>query len=605
VKRGLLRNLGALVLIALASAMLPKGAEAQSKLAAGVLSGVVRDASGTPQMGASVEVLSESIGLLAVHDFLTNTRGNFRGEQLPPGLYTVRVTLAGFLPTIEQHVRISANLTTMVRIEMESMFASIERMRRQPANTNAEADDWKWVLRSAPSLRPVLEWTDSNGSGVYGEGGVVSASVSGGTGMDNSVPQPVRMRLEFTDGARQLASPSNIAPAPATAFAYDQNLGEMGRMIFASQMSYDDDAPGGGLATIWLPSGTLGAGPHTALVLREAKSSAIGPMFRGVRIDQGGAFVLNDRTELQYGSEYVLVGLGRSASAVRPRMELQVQATEKWHAALIFASLPSGPTVLDNAQDGNAQVDDWQPRDMQGAELAAALGELDAFPALLWRGGRPVLQSGWHEEAAMERKTGAHSKLQIAAFHDDQGHVAVYGRGSGLPAADYLQDYYGNGFAYDGGSSSSWGGRVAWVQKINDNVQLTAIYAYGGALIPAEDANDLLRDVLRTENRHSAGVNITGRVPRLGTKLEAGYKWVGGPTVSHVDLYGESLYQMEPFLHFGIRQPLPRFGLGHWEAVAECDNLLAQGYVPAGSRDGQVMLVPTFRSFRGGLNVQF
>ena len=168
-KRGLLRNLGALVLIALASAMLPKGAEAQSKLAAGVLSGVVRDASGTPQMGASVEVLSESIGLLAVHDFLTNTRGNFRGEQLPPGLYTVRVTLAGFLPTIEQHVRISANLTTMVRIEMESMFASIERMRRQPANTNAEADDWKWVLRSAPSLRPVLEWTDSNGSGVYGQ----------------------------------------------------------------------------------------------------------------------------------------------------------------------------------------------------------------------------------------------------------------------------------------------------------------------------------------------------------------------------------------------------------------------------------------------------
>ena len=205
----------------------------------------------------------------------------------------------------------------------------------------------------------------------------------------------------------------------------------------------------------------------------------------------------------------------------------------------------------------------------------------------------------------MERKTGTHGKLQIAAFHDDQGHVAVYGRGSGLPAADYLQDYYGNGFAYDGGSSSSWGGRVAWVQKINDNVQLTAIYAYGGALIPAEDANDLLRDVLRTENRHSAGVNITGRVPRLGTKLEAGYKWVGGPTVSHVDLYGESLYQMEPFLHFGIRQPLPRFGLGHWEAVAECDNLLAQGYVPAGSRDGQVMLVPTFRSFRGGLNVQF
>ena len=231
-KQGLLRSLGALVLIACTLAMLPKVAKAQGKPAAGVLAGVVRDGSGTPQM----EVLPEAVGLLAVHDFLTNTRGSFRGEELPTGFYTVRVTLAGFLPSIEQHVRISANLTTVVRIEMESLFASLEHMRRQPANSNAEADDWKWVLRSAPSLRPVLEWTDDDA------GSLVGTSISGAV-MDNSVPRPLRMRLEFTDGARQLASPSNIAPAPATAFAYDQNLGGMGRMIFAGQVSYDDDAP--------------------------------------------------------------------------------------------------------------------------------------------------------------------------------------------------------------------------------------------------------------------------------------------------------------------------------------------------------------------------
>ena len=154
-------------------------------------------------------------------------------------------------------------------------------------------------------------------------------------------------------------------------------------------------------------------------------------------------------------------------------------------------------------------------------------------------------------------------------------------------------------------ATRSWGGRIAWTEKINDNLQLTAVYAYGGTLIPSEDGNDLLRDVLRTQNRHSAGANISAKVPRLGTKLEAGYKWVSGPAVSHVDLYGESLYQMDPYFHFGMRQPLPRFALGRWEAVAECDNLFAQGYVSAGSRDGQVSLVPTFRSFRGGLSVQF
>jgi hypothetical protein len=588
VKQGRLRILGALVLTLCSLAITPRGAVAQSKPSAGKLSGVVRDAAGTPQMGASVEVLSEAAGVLAAQDFLTNTQGLFRGEQLPAGYYTVRVTLAGFLPTIERHVQITSNLTTVVRIELESMFASLDRLRRQPANGNSEPDDWKWVLRSAPSLRPVLEWTDSSAVSV--------ANVN----LDNSIPHPVRMRLEFTDGSLRVASPSNVAPAPSTAFAYDQSLGGVGRLIIASQVSYDPDAPGGGLATVWLPSGTLGAGPYTALVLREAKSSPDGPMFRGVRIDQGGAIALGDRAVVRYGGEYVLVGLGRAASAIRPRMELDVRASTNWRAAMIFASLPIGPNALDVPSEENSSSDVRQTD-----ELVAALGELDAFPALLWRGGRPVLQSGWHEEVNVERRIGARGRLQIAAFHDDQSHVAVYGHGTDLPTADYLQDFYGNGFAYDGGASSSWGGRIAWTEKLSDNLHITAVYAYAGALIPSADSDDLLRDVLRTVPRHSVGANLHVRVPRLGTKLDTGYKWVSGTTVSRVDLYGESMFQMDPYFHLGLRQPLPRIGLGRWEAVAECDNLFAQGYVSAGSRDGDVTLLTAFRTFRGGLSVQF
>jgi carboxypeptidase family protein len=581
--------LAILVIACGASMLLASTAFAQSGSTSGKLTGVVRDAAGTPQMGASVEVLPEVAGLLAVRDFLTNTHGAFSGAQVPAGFYTVRVTLAGFLPSVEQHVRVSANLTTVLRIEMDSMFASLDNLRRKPANTSSEADDWKWVLRSAPSLRPVMEWTDV-------DTGNVTAAVS----MDNSIPRPVRMRLEFTDGARRVASPSNLAPAPATAFAYDQNLGGLGRMIFASQVSYDGDAPGGGMATVWLPSGQLGVGPYTALVLREAKSSPDGPMFRGVRVDQGGALKLGNNAVLHFGSEYVLVGLGASASAVRPRADLDVHLTENWHAALIFASIPTGPDIL-----GGTHADGAPGDNAAGADLAAALDELDAFPALLWRGGRPVLQSGWHEEVALGRKLGARGNLQIAAYHDDQRHVAVYGRGTGLPSADYLQDYYGNGFAYDGGGSHSYGGRIAWTEKLNDNVQITAMYSYGGALIPSSDTDDLLREVLRTVPRHALGANVTAKIPRLSTKLETGYRWVSGPAVSQVDLYGESLYQMDPFFHFGFRQPLPRFALGRWEAVAECDNLFAQGFISAGSRDGQVTLLPEFRTFRGGLSVQF
>jgi hypothetical protein len=76
-------------------------------------------------------------------------------------------------------------------------------------------------------------------------------------------------------------------------------------------------------------------------------------------------------------------------------------------------------------------------------------------------------------------------------------------------------------------------------------------------------------------------------------------------TVSRLDSYGESLYQMDPYLHVGIRQTLPKFGPGRWQAIADCDNILAQGYVTLSSQDGRTTLVPAFRTFRGGLSVQF
>jgi hypothetical protein len=555
---------------------------AQNKPAPGKLSGVVRDSAGTPQMGASVEVVSEATGLAASLGFLTNTRGSFLGDKLAPGYYSVRVTLAGFLPTMEPHIRVASNVTTLLHIQLESLLASLDQLRRQPANTNADADDWKWVLRSATNVRPVLEWVDHDG--------VLNATT---IGPDGGLRFQPRFRIEFTDGARGSASASSIPATPATAFAYEQKLGGANRLIFAGQANYDEGVPGGGIATVWLPSGTLGAGPHTALVLRETKLAPDGPSFRGVRMDQGGALAFGDRTVLQYGGEYVLVGLRHSASSIRPRAQLNVRVSSEWQAAVIFASIPTGAAPLEATSSEN------------DGELAAALNELDAFPALLWRDGRPVLQSGWHEELAAEHKLGERGKLQIAAFHDDDSHVAVYGHGRGVSSADYLQDNYSNGFAYDGGSSSSWGGRMALHERLDNDIEWTAIYAFGGALAPAETAGSFLREALHTAPRHSLGGSISGKIPRLGTKVDTGYKWVNGVAVSRVDLYGESLFQTEPFLHVGVRQPLPKFALGRWEAMADCDNLLAQGYVPTNSRDGRVVLVPAFRTFRGGLNVQF
>ena len=563
----------------------PAAAQSRHKPLAGSISGVVRDQSGIPQLGASVEIFAETPGVILTQQFLTNTEGFFRAQNLPPGFYTVRVTLAGFLPSLEKHIQITSNLTTMVRVQMESLFASIEELRRPPTSGVAEPDDWKWVLRSASGMRPILQWHEEdteNSSGVVADMG-----------------RPRQLgQIEITGGARRPGSVSNIDAAPGTAFAYDQRLDRFNHLVFAGQVSYDDDAPAGGLAAMWLPTGSVQNGPRSTMVLREAKIGPDGPVFRGVRLDQSGTMTFGDRFLLRVGGEYVLVGAGSSAGSIRPRLRWESKLSPNWYLDAVYAALPIGVADGDNSI---ADLTESTPPSV----LATALNQLDTFPALLWRAGRPVLENGRHEELAVARKLGAQSVLQVAAFHDDNGHVALFGRGEDLPTAEYFQDFYSKGFAYDGGSSVSWGTRVALREKITDDLELTTIYAFSGSLVPAMLTDGPLRDALRTVQRHSAAMKVTGTVPVTGTRLTAGYKWVNGVALSRVDPYGEALYDVNPFLHIGIRQPLPWGTLGRWEASAECDNLLAQGYAPVNTRDGQVLLVPAFRSFRGGLSLQF
>lgn len=563
----------------------PASAQSSHKSNSGTISGVVRDPAGVPQLGATVEILSEASSALIPRQLLTNTEGGFRADNLPAGFYTVRVSLAGFLPSFEKHVQISSNLTTVVRVQLDSLFASIEQLRRAPANGVTEPDDWKWVLRSASGMRPVLQWHEEDTDDS-------SAMVA-----DVSAPRQLG-QLEFTGGARRPGSVSNFDGAPGTAFAYDKRLERDNHLVFAGQVSYDQDAPAGALATVWMPMGSQADTPRSTIVLREAKIGPAGPTFRGARIDQSGSVSLGDRFVVRMGGEYVLVGAGASAWSVRPRVALETKLSPNWYLDAVYAALPASVTNGDNSI---AYLTDSTPTNI----LASTMDQLDAFPALLWHDGRAVLENGRHEELAAARKLDNHSVLQIAVFHDDNSHVALFGKGTDLPAPEFLQDYYSNAFAYDGGSSVYWGARAALRERISDDLELTTIYAFSGALVPIAQADAGLRDALRTAPRQSAAVKLTGKVHFTGTTLTAGYKWIGGLALSRVDPYGEAIYDLSPYLHIGIRQPLPWPNVGHWEASAECDNLLAQGNVPMNTRDGQVVLVPAFRSFRGGLSLQF
>jgi hypothetical protein len=152
---------------------------------------------------------------------------------------------------------------------------------------------------------------------------------------------------------------------------------------------------------VWLPTGTIG-NPATDR-LREAKLGDTGITFRGMRIDQGGTVTLGDRVLLKYGGEYLLIGLGRAVSSVRPRVSVQTKLGGEWRGTMVFASQPGAPNALETGSD-----------DLHSS-LVRALDELDSFPALMWRDGRPVVQGGWKKlPGTPGRQQG---KIQFAGFH--------------------------------------------------------------------------------------------------------------------------------------------------------------------------------------------
>jgi hypothetical protein len=561
-----------------ALAVSPLAAESRT----GRISGVVLDESGVPQMGATVVIASNSLIAPAAVQLFTNGRGRFVSNTLPPGAYTVRVTLAGFLPTLRPDIQVNSHQTTNIQIEMGSIFTGLTDLHRR-ANQRPDDGEWSWVLRAAAATRPILRWQD-DGSALPEppvQEGITEAALR---------ENKSHSEIDLSSGPRP-GSATSFSDSPATAIAYEERMGTTGQLLLAGQLSYESDTPNGGFAAIWLPTGDSKTGPVMSAVIRQSRLGFDGPLFRGMRLDQQGVLPLSDDVTIRYGAEYLLTSLNAAmTNGIRPRAELAVRLAPHWQASVLLASRP------------------WPEASPEAiAPLESAVDSLDAFPTMLFRDGRPVLESGWHEEVAVERLFHSNNgRVVFAAFHDQSNNMAVYGQGSEVANnPEFLQDFFSNGFAYDSGNSGSYGVRTAYQQKISDYLSTTLVYAWAGALAPisqmAPDAD--LRDLLAVRQRNSVAGSVSSQLPRVKTQVTTGYKWLSGTAVSRQDEFGEAFFGLDPYFNLAIRQPIPC--LHHMQAMADFGNLLAQGYVPMTTRDGQVVLVSAYRTFRGGIIVQF
>ena len=120
----------------------------------GNLLGRVADAAGNPQMGAIVELFNRYERSVARTASAPDGRFAFAG--LPIDNYSVRVSLASFLPAFRDRIAVKAGLDSILQIHLATLFSNVEL--RYVVPTAAMTNDWKWALRAAPAIRPITRY---------------------------------------------------------------------------------------------------------------------------------------------------------------------------------------------------------------------------------------------------------------------------------------------------------------------------------------------------------------------------------------------------------------------------------------------------------------
>src|ERR1044071_6933036 len=90
----------------------------------GAITGVVSDHLGIPQMGATILLFNRQER--AVQKIQTNDRGEFAFAGLLPDIYSIRVTLATYLPAFKGNIAVSAGKRSILHVNLSTLLSTIQ-----------------------------------------------------------------------------------------------------------------------------------------------------------------------------------------------------------------------------------------------------------------------------------------------------------------------------------------------------------------------------------------------------------------------------------------------------------------------------------------------
>jgi hypothetical protein len=528
----------------------------------GSVSGVVRDSSGVPQIGAVVQLLRPDMSVIAA--VYTGSKGDFTFKDILPGKYAVKAMGPSFLPSLRENVRVRTN--TIVNLTLNTLFEVMQWLPTQPRSVNAKQDDWEWTLRSAAN-RPLLRWLEDGPLVVVSDrpGGrpKLKARLMA-TGQDGTFGESGE---RFTASVEN--TPSNSSELLAQVdFAPDTDAGMESMLGFRQDLGFAGSVES--MAAISIHPVIEGAGGEG---LEEAA------------LRSSETINLGDEFQIDAGTQQVMARFSQDS----PNTIL---------AALPFATLAW--------HSGNSTVS----YRMASAPVAANRNESQAgsyLPQVSMRSGQLALEHGLHQEIGWERRTDA-SGISFAVYSDKLDNPVIEARGRAVAADGVLTDPISGLMRGAGQNFSSAGVMAAVEHRMTGGNLIRISYANGDALvIPAQVHPTALSQVFGAARpRHSQmyAISLSGTLDGTGTRWHASYRWQPADTVTPIAQY--SVGAIQPYLNLHLRQPIATRHDGlSVEALLDVNNLLAEGYRPYLLNGGVVVFAQDQRSVGAGVAFTF
>jgi hypothetical protein len=541
------------------------------------VSGVVRDAQGIVQMGALVQVVADNTALVGTA--FTDLHGRYLILHLLPGKYEVRASAALFVPALRGNLELAPGAQAVVNLTLNTLFETAAWLPAERRKADEPNDDWKWTLRSAAN-RPILRWDEDGDVMEISSSATESSKAStraiaavtagdGGLG-NNGVHDVFSLDRVLDDGAgmtlRADIGTSSTAPSTDVATGYERRLGFAGAA--RTVVSYQS---------------------HPELLASDGTTG-----LQAVQLASAQKMQLGDMVDLQAGGTLYVVRTSGFASASQPFLKVTVHPGETWTLGYRMAT-------SQNLQSYEGLDSVRQP-----------------LPVAVEYQGRMQTEHGLHQELTAGRKLGS-GLVRIAYYRDSLSRVMVSGGGT-LTSNDLGQEGVSNAngviadtstgeFRFLTGGYKTQGVNVTLTQPLTSSLWVAVEYSTGAALKIQPTAAMTLASAptgLMTERDQSATIALKGSVVRSGTRMRAAYHWQPTRLVTAINPY--AAFSDQAYLSCYLRQAI-RLGKllpPGLDATVDITNLLAQGYHPFLSADGQTLfLAQSPRTIQGGLAFTF